>query len=461
MALAVGLFLGVFVVILGFLCKGRKAAIAELLAGDVSEEGLESAVESRVDKAGEKGKSPAFSIRVLHARVRAKIYMSLIQVLSSIGTVFEIAFPPVFSGMMKWVGILQLDIFSALPLDCVMTSSFHTTLIMRTLIPLGIMGGLGAWGAWLLRKGDTSTAKGASRVWLGNVLFNLVFVILFFIYPSTSAKIFATFQCKDIGDGTRYLRSDLSIDCDSSAHVGMQVYAGLMVLIYPLGAPALYALLLFRNYGDQLWRMRDIEIARDLIAQEAVSADQLGKWDSATGKAGKASSERSTSVQPRVEKLELDEKALKAKLPGYVQTLSGSGYSLRVVSSHPAQHLPDLGAPALASLPARSLGLSLLRHLRPPLELCALAVLLRDRRVAAQALDRLRPRLLHLGLDRPAALWPDDLFRHLWDLLECSPVRQRRRQPLCHHGASAHLLLARLLDRPLDRDAGRRHRHGR
>ena len=176
--LAVGLFLGVFVIILGFLCKGRKAAIAELLAGDVSEEGIESAVESKADKAGETRTSIPFSIRLLRARVRAKIYMSLIQVLSSIGTVFEIAFPPIFSGMMKWVGVLQLDIFSALPLDCVMTSSFHTTLLMRTLIPLGIMGALGAWGAWLLRKGDTSTTKGASRVWLGNVLYNLVFIIL-------------------------------------------------------------------------------------------------------------------------------------------------------------------------------------------------------------------------------------------------------------------------------------------
>ena len=130
-----------------------------------------------------------------------------------------------------------------------------------------------------------------------------------------------------------------------SGHVGMQLYAGIMVLIYPLGAPALYAFLLFRTYGEQLWRLRDIEIRRDAIAVDAVSADQLGKWDSATGEPGKASSERSTSVQPQVEKLALDEKALKAKLPGYMQTLSGSGYSLRVVSnrsepSHPWTRLP-------------------------------------------------------------------------------------------------------------------------
>lgn len=327
-----GLFLGVFVVLVLFLCHGRKAAIAELLAGDVSEEGIESAIEG---EAG--GKASAISIRFLKARVRAKIYMSLIQVLSSIGTVFEIAFPPVFSGLMKWVGVLQLDIFSALPLDCVMTSSFHATLLLRTLVPLGVMLGLAAWGGWCLRAGNTSTPKGASRVWLGNVLFNLVFLILFFIYPSTSTKIFATFQCKDIGDGTRYLRADLAIDCDSPAHVGMLAYAIVMVLVYPLGAPALYAYLLFKLYGDQLWRLRDIENVRTSLALGAASEDQLSRWDTATGKAGGGGSDHSQGAQPRIEKLEAEEKALKAKLPGYMQTLSGSGYSLRVVRTQGLQ----------------------------------------------------------------------------------------------------------------------------
>lgn len=186
------------------------------------------------------------------------------------------------------------------------------------------------YGGLLLRKPDTTTKQGASRVWLGNVLINLVFVIIYLLYPSTSAKIFATFQCKDVGDGTKYLRADLSIDCDSPAHVSMTAYAVLMIFIVPLGAPALYAYLLFRSYGTQLQRLKDIEVGRTNLQKEAASADNLDRWDKATGRASARTTARSDDVQPRLDALVVEEKALKAKLPGYIQTLSGSGYALRV-----------------------------------------------------------------------------------------------------------------------------------
>ena len=47
-------------------------------------------------------------IKLVGARVRLKIFMSLIQVMSSLGTVFEIGFPPIFAGVMKWIGVLQV-----------------------------------------------------------------------------------------------------------------------------------------------------------------------------------------------------------------------------------------------------------------------------------------------------------------------------------------------------------------
>ena len=73
----------------------------------------------------------------------------------------------------------------------------------------------------------------------------LLFLVLFLIYPSTSASIFATFQCEELSDGTRWLRADLSIDCDSRTHTGFSVYAALMILVYPIGTPILYFLVLF------------------------------------------------------------------------------------------------------------------------------------------------------------------------------------------------------------------------
>ena len=51
--------------------------------------------------------SGIFHTRLL-SQVRAKIFLSLIQVLSQIGHIFGIAFPPIFAGVLKWAGVLQL-----------------------------------------------------------------------------------------------------------------------------------------------------------------------------------------------------------------------------------------------------------------------------------------------------------------------------------------------------------------
>ena len=77
-----------------------------------------------------------------------------------------------------------------------------------------------------------------------------LFLILFLIYPSTSAAIFATFQCEKLSDSTSWLRADLSIDCDSPTHLAYRWFAGFMVLLYPIGTPVLYWRLLRRCRED-------------------------------------------------------------------------------------------------------------------------------------------------------------------------------------------------------------------
>ena len=132
--------------------------------------------------------SGIFHTRLL-SQVRAKIFLSLIQVLSQIGHIFGIAFPPIFAGVLKWAGVLQLDIFSAMPLNCMFDTNFHTMLLLRTLTPLTVMTILGVWGMRITCSPDTTTRKGASRVWLGNLLINLVFLILFVVYPSIASNV--------------------------------------------------------------------------------------------------------------------------------------------------------------------------------------------------------------------------------------------------------------------------------
>ena len=89
-----------------------------------------------------------------------------------------------------------------------------------------------------------------------------LFLYRFLIYPSTSAAIFATFQCETLDDGKEMLRADLSIDCQSPEHHLYTWYASAMALIYPFGTPLLYAYLTFYAHGTRLGSMKLNEILR-------------------------------------------------------------------------------------------------------------------------------------------------------------------------------------------------------
>lgn len=296
--------------------------------------------------------------------VRAKIFLSLMQVLSQVGTIFEIRFPPIYAFVLKWINVLQLDLFSLMPLECIFETNFHTKLLFRTLIPLGIMGFLALFsricamrGAKAANAGNTRSA--ASSEWLSTFLLNLVFTILFLIYPSTSTNIFSTFQymllhhdfpshsahshgsphlhslpliryahwfalcwpsnrCKPFDDGTWRLRADLLIDCNSDAHKLMYIYAGVMVAIYPIGAPALYAYLLFRCHGKALTRIKDIEVQRTMIIKAAQAEDENDRWES-TAKKGEPRTAKLDAMVKQIDELKVQETALFAALPGYIQ----------------------------------------------------------------------------------------------------------------------------------------------
>ncbi|CAN0594056.1 unnamed protein product, partial [Ectocarpus sp. 12 AP-2014] len=69
--------------------------------------------------------------------------------------------------------------------------------------------------------------------------------VSFLVYSPVSSTIFQTFSCETLDDGKTYLRADYRIDCDSSKHLAMEIYAGLMIFVYPIGIPLVYAALLF------------------------------------------------------------------------------------------------------------------------------------------------------------------------------------------------------------------------
>ncbi|GMH79530.1 hypothetical protein TL16_g08175 [Triparma laevis f. inornata] len=73
----------------------------------------------------------------------------------------------------------------------------------------------------------------------------------FLVFASVSKTIFDAFNCSSYGDDPEeYLFADMSIDCSDMNHKLAQKYACIMMLVYPLGIPLLYAVLLFQRRNE-------------------------------------------------------------------------------------------------------------------------------------------------------------------------------------------------------------------
>lgn len=121
---------------------------------------------------------------------------------------------------------------------------FHARLIMSTIGPLIGTAVLGATYAAAMRRNRGSDAA------LGDVRqkhLSMLLLLMFAIYSSVTATIFQMFACDELDDLKDYLRADYRIECDSSKHRFLQIYAGVMIVVYPVGIPLFYATLLFKN----------------------------------------------------------------------------------------------------------------------------------------------------------------------------------------------------------------------
>ena len=121
---------------------------------------------------------------------------------------------------------------------------FHDKLLIVTIGPIAGVMLLGITYVIAASKHRHSkTALG--NIWHKHV--SMVLLVTFLVYSSISSTVFQMFACEVLDDGSNYLRADYRINCDSTKHKELQIYAGFMIVLYPVGIPLLYAGLLFRD----------------------------------------------------------------------------------------------------------------------------------------------------------------------------------------------------------------------
>lgn len=183
-------------------------------------------------------------------------------------TVANVVYPDVYQRFLDGVDLLNFDLNWIPSTWCIVDLGFHDRLIMATTVPLIILAVLRALSA--LARRIYGRPNGTLQTLRQNHL-SLVLLLTFLVYSPVSSILFQMFACDDLEDGKTYLRADYRIECDSTKHRTLQVYAVLMMLLYTAGIPIFFGIILYSNR-----RVLQDEEARE---DDPVAASMSNLWE--------------------------------------------------------------------------------------------------------------------------------------------------------------------------------------
>ena len=184
--------------------------------------------------------------------------------------VVNVQYPPVHEKLLAALSVVGLNLGSILSLSCVVETSFYAPLLVASIAPLVVLGALVmTYQLAIFRNSHSIHAKRIAR----NKHLAVGLFLLFMVYSRLSYTIFQTSVCGSLDSGVTYLRTDYKIICRIRTHVAYMTYAGLMIIVYPVGIPAMFALVLFIN-RDGIKSVAEINI-RSQVPPESEAIKDL------------------------------------------------------------------------------------------------------------------------------------------------------------------------------------------
>lgn len=159
----------------------------------------------------------------------------------------DVIYPETWEKFLSVLNLVNFEVGLIPSISCIMDVNFYGRLLFATIAPVAILGALGL--TYAVARSRNKHSPEALQVVRGKHLSVALFV-LFVIYSSTSFTVFQTFMCERLDDKVTYLRADYSLTCSTSAHKAWRAYAGVMVFVYPVGIPAIFAWWLVSNRRD-------------------------------------------------------------------------------------------------------------------------------------------------------------------------------------------------------------------
>ena len=143
--------------------------------------------------------------------------------------------------MMAALSIVNLEFLPSLNVECIIPDfDYINKMLITTLAPIGVCV-LIVLVLWPVKRSLRQAV--ASSI-------PMILTISFLAFIMTSSVVFGYFKEDEFVDiGQTYLELDYTVDVHQSRYTQVKAYAVAMLFVYPIGTPALYFVLLFRQRG--------------------------------------------------------------------------------------------------------------------------------------------------------------------------------------------------------------------
>ena len=148
------------------------------------------------------------------------------QLIGSLTFNLDVSLPHMFAGLLSITNMFNLGLFEILPLSCQFGSNYRTTLLGYVLTPIAV--------AVLVFLVSCVLPKLKSRC------FDVFLLVTYLCLPSCSSAIFHVWTCESFDEiDAAYLTVDYQINCGSAEYRSLELLAGVFVLVFPIGIPAM------------------------------------------------------------------------------------------------------------------------------------------------------------------------------------------------------------------------------
>ncbi|CAM9714629.1 unnamed protein product, partial [Hapterophycus canaliculatus] len=188
-------------------------------------------------------------------------------------SVASVTYPDVYETFVGYINFIKLDLAWMLSAKCWFETDFYDSLLTITIGPLVVCGlALASYVKSKSRHLDDETIL--KEIKRRHATF--IYIISVLVYSTASAAVFQVFPCDELDNGKSFLRADHSIQCDTPTHKVYTAYAAFMCLVYPLGIPACYAAILYRDRNTLKANKTDGKRARPGAPDKSNLTDEAG-----------------------------------------------------------------------------------------------------------------------------------------------------------------------------------------